>query len=183
MTDSFITFTIWASVITIGLWAVTFTIPYIGFSRKRYKGLFLGCLIQPIVCIAIALVAIMSGLYYMASTVKEQRKAAMVTFCKAENDTTDTKAFYYVKPDDECFTEHGVGKNDKEVFGYDHDNDIDVLDVFLIDSTSILVDDEFLLKFDLKNRMVTATDYEDTIEVANVDWEKVEAYFKEKKLK
>ena len=35
---------IWrASVITIGLWAVTFTIPYIGFSRKRYKGLFLGC--------------------------------------------------------------------------------------------------------------------------------------------
>ena len=53
------------------------TIPYIGFSRKRYKGLFLGCLIQPIVCIAIAVVAIMSGFYYMASTVKEQRKAAI----------------------------------------------------------------------------------------------------------
>ena len=52
----------------------------------------------------------MSGFYYMASTVKEQRKAAMVTFCKAENDTTDTKAYYYVKPDDECFAELGVGK-------------------------------------------------------------------------
>jgi hypothetical protein len=119
----------------------------------------------------------------MASTVKEQRKAAMVTFCKAENDTTDTKAYYYVKPDDECFAELGVGKDDKEILGFDTNQDIGVLDVFLIDSTSILVDDEFLIKFNLKNRKVTALDYGDTIEVANVDWEKVEAYFKDKRSK
>lgn len=183
MTDSFINFTIWAAVITIGLWAVTFAIPYLGFTHKRYKGLFLGCLIQPIVGIVIAVVAIFVCFYYMASSVKEQRKAAMVTFSKAENDTTDTKAFYYVKPDDECFVELGVGKDDKEIFGFDTNHDIGVVDVFLIDSTSILVDDEFLLKFNLKNRQLTALDYEDTIEVANVDWEKVDAYFKEKKSK
>ena len=135
MNDSFITFTIWAAVITIGLWAVTFAIPYIGFTRKRYKGLFLGCLIQPIVGIIIAVVATFVCFYYMASRVKEQRKAAMVTFSKAENDTTDTKAFYYVKPDDECFVELGVGKDDKEIFGFDNNHDIGTVDVFLIDST------------------------------------------------
>lgn len=31
--------------------------------------------------------------------------------------------------------------------------------------------------FDLKNQQVTATDYDQPIEVLSVDWEKVKAYF------
>lgn len=183
MIDLFITFIIWAVVISMVLLAATFLIPYIGFTHRRYKGLLIGCLIQPIVFVAIIIMAVIVCFYYMASTVKEQRKAAMVTFCTAENDSTDEKTFFYVKPNGECFAEWGVGKNDNEIFGYDSHNVVDLLDVFNADSTSICVDDEFLLKFDLKNRKVTVTDYEDTIEANTVDWEKVETYFKENRAK
>jgi len=183
MIDQDITFLLWTLLIALAFGVVSFLIPYYGFIHKRYKGLFLGCLVQPVVIAVIIFLAVGVFLYHSGSEVKSQRKAAMVTFWKAENDSTDTRAYYYVKNDDECFCEKGVGKEDKTIFGYDNDNETSVYDVFYVDSTTICVDDEFFVKFDFKNRKVTATDYDDPIEVTNVDWEKVEAYFKEKNSK
>lgn len=183
MIDSYTNFFIWLVSIGICLWAASFLIPYKGFTLKRYKGLALGCLLQPIFCIVILLILIFAGLYYMGSDVEEHRKAAMMSFCKLENDSTENKTFYYVKTNDECFIENGVGKDDQLIFGYDYDNKIDLADVFYNDSSSICVDDDIIVRFDLKNRKVKVTDYEDSLEVVSVDWDKVNAYFNQRKAK
>ena len=52
-------------------------------------------------------------------------------------------------------------------------------DVIRLDSVAagVSVDDRIVVRFDLKNQQVTATDYDQPIEVLRVDWEKVKAYF------
>ena len=46
-----------------------------------------------------------------------------------------------------------------------------------LDSFSVCVDDRIVVRFDLKNRMATATNYGEPIEVVRIDWDKVNAYF------
>jgi hypothetical protein len=55
-------------------------------------------------------------------------------------------------------------------------------DVILLDSlpTSVSVEDRIVVRFDLKNQKATATDYDGPAEILNVDWEKVQAYFKKR---
>ena len=61
----------------------------------------------------------------------------------------------------------------------DNERNVDekLYDVVPLDSFSVCVDDRIVVRFDLKNRMATATNYGEPIEVVRIDWDKVNAYF------
>jgi hypothetical protein len=88
---------------------------------------------------------------------------------------------WYLKPDGECFYE--FGKEDKEKSGnivIDDYDDIVLYDVVPMDSFRVCVDDVITVEFDIKKRKVKAMNYDKPLEVVNVDWAKVEAYFNDK---
>ena len=45
-----------------------------------------------------------------------------------------------------------------------------------IDSTTVGVEDRIVVCFDLKNHTAIATSLNDTVEIIQIDWPKVEAY-------
>ena len=172
-------------------------IPFYGFIRKRWKGLAIGCLIQPIICVLICVLAILFITIYHKLTIHRHKEAAMVTVKK-----TDANGFshhWYVKSNEECFYEYSddedkKGKREKEEKKRDNDNDEEeedatmeeitlLFDVIPIDSFGVCVDDKVVIRFDLKEHKVTATEYDEPIEVVNIDWGKVSDYFETKHLK
>lgn len=166
-------------------------IPIYGFKRKRIKGLVLGFILQPIACVVTILLVGAGICFYEMNTVKQTRKAAMVSLHAVEERPIGKTAFsWYLKPDDECFMEFMPIEKDKEkgksiTENYVNENeDIEQVeegrqyyDIIRLDSVSLGVEDRIVVRFDLKNRKVTATDDGKPIEVTLVDWEKVKAYF------
>lgn len=165
-------------------------IPIYGFKRKRIKGLALGCILQPIACV-VTIFLIAAGIcLYEINTIRQTRKKAMVTLHAVEDRPIGKTAFtWYLKPDDECFMEFMPIEKDKEkgkgiTENYINENknieEIDqgrkYYDIIRLDSVSLGVEDRIVVRFDLKNRKVTATDDHKPIEVTQVDWEKVKAY-------
>ena len=156
---------------------VSIIIPFYGFFRKRWKGLALGCLIQPIVLVS-AFLLVGGGLYlYMDYIEDTYRSEAMVSVHKAVVQDSDTISnTWYLKPDEECFHEY----RGKEI---DEDGDTTTnltthyYDVVRLDSTSVGVEDRLVVHFDFSSRTVTATDEDDTVEVISVNWDKVKTYF------
>jgi hypothetical protein len=157
-------------------------IPVYGYHRKRLKGLALGCLLQPVACaIAITLIAMIIS-YIDDYRTDQEHQAAMVTIKTTEAGACGTDSLtWYLKPDEECLVEYKLLIKDK----YETPDSIqeaektDRFDVIRLDSltNAVCVDDRLIVRFDLKNQRVTATDYDEPAEVVGVDWEKVKAYF------
>ena len=165
-------------------------IPYYGFIWKRWKGLAIGCLVQPIICVLISVMAIFCIAIHHRLTIHRHKEAAMVTVKK-----TDANGFshhWYVKSNEECFYEYSNdneekhGRRAKKEKEGENDSDDDNVsreeitlfyDVIPIDSFSVCIDDKVVIKFDLKEHKVAATEYDEPIEVVNVNWEKVSDYF------
>lgn len=156
--------------------------PVYGYRRKRWKGITLGCILQPVAC-AIALALIISCFVgYELLVAKQRHKAAMVTVRTTEQGTygIDTLT-WYLKPDEECLVECLLHEKTK----YPVDDSIivdkrrDFFDVIRLDSLShaVCVEDRIIVRFDLQNQKVTATDYDHPAEVISTDWEKVRSYF------
>ena len=146
--------------------AASILIPIYGYMRKRWKGLALGCLIQPIAC-AVILGLVFGGIVaFEIYSLDRQTKSAMVAVKTVEQKSKDTDTLkWYLKNDEECI----VRCSGKRQY----------YDVIRLDSVAagVSVDDRIVVRFDLKNQQVTATDYDQPIEVLSVDWEKVKAYF------
>ena len=146
--------------------AASILIPIYGYMRKRWKGLALGCLIQPIAC-AVILGLVFGGIVaFEIYSLDRQTKSAMVAVKTVEQKSKDTDTLkWYLKNDEECI----VRCSGKRQY----------YDVIRLDSVAagVSVDDRIVVRFDLKNQQVTATDYDQPIEVLRVDWEKVKAYF------
>ena len=162
-------------------------VPIYGHRRKGWKGLALGCLAQPVVCIIVIFTACIGIFIYERWELKKQKDKAMVTVRTLEKkgDRVDT-LFWYVKADEECIMERKRQSydNDEEE---DRDSlekgrDIEWFDVVPIENFThgVNIEDRIMVRFDLKNQSVVATDYDDRAEVTKVDWDQVRDYFNKK---
>ena len=106
----------------------------------------------------------------------------MVTIKTTEAGTYGTDSLtWFLKPDEECFVEYKIHKKQE----YDSEDSLYVdekterFDIIRLDSlkNAVCVDDRLIVRFDLKNQKVTATDFDTPVEVVSVDWEKVKAFF------
>ncbi len=171
-------FYIYLTLAMAALTLASIIIPLYGFLSKRWKGLALGCLIQPFALIVIYLL-LAGGVYLYDTYSKDKcRKDAMVTVHQTVVQAPDTVWHtWYLKPDEECFHEYRFTKTDD-----DGDSIVklttDYYDVVRLDSTSVGVEDRLVVRFDFKARTVTATDYNDSAEIVSVNWDKVKAYFR-----
>ena len=149
------------------------SIPFYGYIWKRWKGVALGCLLQPIVCVIICVLAVTCISLFQIHSLRKYREAAMVTVSK--EDTCNNVHFWYLKADEECYYEYKEKANaENEYTGFDRAR---LFDVVKLDSSSVVVDDKIVVRFDMKNHKATATEYEEPMEVVNVDWDKVKDYF------
>ena len=178
MIDKYVGFTITVIIIAIVLWVASLYLPFYGFMQKRFKGACLGCILQPFISAIILALSFVVIFTYMTSDMIKYRKNAMVMVKKAPKDSTNVATHLYIGADDVCFLESGNLEVTAYSLVFDNDRDIALYDVIYVDSSTISVDDKYLIKFDFKNRKAIATEYEDTIEVADVKWDKVDAYFK-----
>ncbi len=158
--------------------ALSIAIPFYAYNRKRWKGFALGCILQPIVCVIAICLLFAGSMAYEVVSLMLECKSAMVTVRTIEPGSfgADTLT-WYLKPDDECFVE--CERNDdlyKDDVGEIHRR-FDRFDIIRHDSVSLCVEDRIVVWFDFKNQKVTATNYDEPIEVMGVDWDKVKTYF------
>ena len=147
--------------------AISTVIPVYGYFRRRWKGLAIGCLMQPVVCAVIIGAVGGTVFYYHKYSVNREKKSAMVTVMSIEQDANDTDTLtWYLKADDECIL-------------LNSDEDEDRFDVIRLDSLSagVSVEDRIVVRFDIKNQKASATDYDKPAEVVDVNWDKVRDYF------
>lgn len=156
-------------LIILALWVASFFIPFYGFIQKRWKGLGFGCLAQILFCILVMLILSFGKIYYTRSQMRSYRDNAMVTVRKDVH-------VWYLNPNEECFYECEDSKSGA-ADSIDVEEKTQLFDVIPLDSTSVCVDDKVVVRFDLKKRMVSAAEYDEPIEVVNVDWDKVNDYF------
>ena len=160
----FITYMLCFGVMVI---VISTVIPVLGFFRKRWKGLAIGLLLLPVVC-AVVIGAVGLGVYYYHEySVNMEKKSAMVTVRSIEKSSNDTDTLtWYLKADEECIQ---LDSEDYEEY----------FDVIRLDSLSagVSVEDRIVVRFDLKNQKVSATDFDKPAEVVDVNWDKVKAYF------
>ena len=167
------------ALVVLALFVASMFIPFYGFMRKRWKGLAIGCLIQPITFAICCFILISGFTLHERMAMQKQYKAAMVTLKKIDKE--GNAHYWYLKTNDECLYEY-IDKDENE----EDDGDsrhrrsriTKLFDVLPQDSFSVCVDDVIVVKFDLKNQTVKATEYDEPMEVAKVDWEKVNEYFK-----
>ena len=147
--------------------AISTVIPVYGYFRRRLKGLAIGCLVQPVVCAVLIGAAIAGAYFFRKQKVKMEKNSAMVTVRSIEKSSNDTDTLtWYLKADEECIQ---LDSEDYEEY----------FDVIRLDSLSagVSVEDRIVVRFDLKNQKVSATDFDKPAEVVDVNWDKVKAYF------
>ena len=185
--DRDFSFVLWITFIILFIIVASVVIPIYGYKWKRWKGMTLGCLMQPVVCAVVILAMLLGIQLYEYIRHKKQKEKAMVTVRTLEKkgDRVDT-LFWYVKADEECIMERKRQRydNDEEE---DRDSlekgrDIEWFDVVPIENFAhgVNIEDRIMVRFDLKNQSVVATDYDDRAEVTKVDWDQVRDYFNKK---
>ena len=177
---------LWIAFIILLIVVASVVIPIYGYKWKRWKGLALGCLAQPVVC-AIVIFSVLIGIFiYERWDFKKEKDKAMVTVRSIEKngDRVDT-LIWYVKADEECIMERkkqAPSDEEEERDSTDEAKDIEWFDVIPIENFAhgVNIEDRIMVRFDLKNKSVVATDYDDRAEVTKVDWDQVRDYFSKK---
>ena len=154
------------------LLAATISIPFYGLIKKRLKGLAIGCFLQPFVCALICILTAVGAYLYQRNELKKYRGGAMVTLKKSE--ANGKPHFWYLKANEECF--HELWNRDEEP-EYDVNGEMNLYDVVPLDSFRVCVDDVIFVKFDLEKHEVTAKEYDEPLDIVNVDWNEVKAFF------
>ena len=165
--ENFIYLLILAFALSIIIIMASIIIPIRLFNWKRWKGLILGLVLQPIVCAILIFCVFMGIVGYTKSKADRQRESAMVAVCTVQTDSAKTDTLtWYIKADDECFQ---VYKKDIKAF-----------DVIRLDQASVGVEDRIVVKFNVKKKQVVATDFGKPIKVEKVDWDQVRDYLNKK---
>ena len=161
-------------------------VPIYGHRRKGWKGLALGCLAQPFVCAIVILIALLGIYAYELWDFKKETDKAMVVVRSVEKkgDRVDT-LIWYVKPDEECIMERKrqtLSDEEEERDSTDEGTDVKWFDVVPIENFAhgVNIEDRIMVRFDLKNQSVVATDYDERAEVTKVDWDRVRGFFARK---
>ena len=180
------TTTLWIAFFMFLIIVASVIVPIYGRRRKGWKGLALGCLAQPFVCAIVILIALMGIYIYELWDFKKQKDKAMVVVSSIEKkgDRVDT-LIWYVKPDEECIMERKrqeLGDEEEERDSTDEGTDVKLFDVVPIKNFGhgVNIEDRIMVRFDLKNHSVVATDYDDRAEVTKVDWDQVRDFFARK---
>lgn len=142
-------------------------IPMVGYFRRRWKGVAIGCLIQPVVCVVVIGAVVVSYLAYKTISIKREMKSAMVTVKSIEQGVNGADTLtWYLKTNEECLFDDTKKRSNR-------------FDIIRLDSlkTSVSVEDRIVVRFDIENEKVTATDYDQPAEVVDVNWDKVRGYF------
>ncbi len=161
-------------MVLVVLYVLALYIPFYLFTRKRWKGLAIGCLIQPVVCL-IASFFVVGGVYlYWKHYYVSQREAAMVSVRKT--DAEGKTHTWYLKTNDECYYEC---KGKKRTSSLVLPDDVKLFDIVPLDSMAVCVDDVIVVRFDPDKHKVTATQYDEPIDVVSVDWDRVKTYFQQ----
>lgn len=151
-------------------------IPCYGFHRKEWKGLGLGCLIQPFVVIVVCIIVTTVAYFNWKHNFCQYREDAMVAVRKAVVEKGDTLLHtWYLRPDEECLFE--VRKPDPEDSDSIDYEDVTLFDVVYLEAATLGVEDCIVVRFDIDAHTVTATEYDEPLDIVRVNWPKVEAYF------
>ena len=164
--EEIISISIFVVIFGVLVIAISTFIPVYGYLRRRWKGLAIGCLVQPVVCAALIGAAVAGAFFFHDQKSEREKNSAMVTVRTIEQNANDTDTLtWYVKTDGECLL--------------DSDDADDRFDVIRLDSLSagVSVEDRIVVRFDIKNQKASATDFDQPAEVLDVNWEKVKDYF------
>lgn len=164
--EEIISISIFVVIFGVLVIAISTFIPVYGYLRRRWKGLAIGCLVQPVVCAALIGAAVAGAFFFHDQKSEREKNSAMVTVKSIEKNTNDTDTLtWYLKTDGECLL--------------DCDDADDRFDVIRLDSLSagVSVEDRIVVRFDIKNQKASATDFDQPAEVLDVNWEKVKDYF------
>lgn len=164
--EELISISIFVVIFGVLVIAISTFIPVYGYLRRRWKGLAIGCLVQPVVCAALIGAAVAGAFFFHDQKSEREKNSAMVTVRTIEQNANDTDTLtWYVKIDGECLL--------------DSDDADDRFDVIRLDSLSagVSVEDRIVVRFDIKNQKASATDFDQPAEVVDVNWEKVKDYF------
>ena len=164
--EEIISISIFVVIFGVLVIAISTFIPVYGYLRRRWKGLAIGCLVQPVVCAALIGAAVAGAFFFHDQKSEREKNSAMVTVKSIEKNVNDTDTLtWYVKTDGECLL--------------DSDDADDRFDVIRLDSLSagVSVEDRIVVRFDIKNQKASATDFDQPAEVVDVNWEKVKDYF------
>ena len=164
--DGSVTMVSFCLIFALLVFAASILIPISGYIRKRWKGLAIGCLMQPVVIVVVCGLVFSGIVAYEVYTVRRQAQSAMVSVKTVEQGPNGTDTLlWYLKADEECLVK-SEGRRQR-------------YDVIRLDSVAagVSVEDRIVVRFDLDNQQVTATDYDAPVEVVNVNWDKVKAFF------
>ena len=164
--EEIISISIFVVIFGVLVIAISTFIPVYGYLRRRWKGLAIGCLVQPVVCAVLIGAAIACAIFFHKQKVKKEKNSAMVTVRSIEKNANDTDTLtWYLKANEECLL--------------DSEKKSGRFDVIRLDSldTGVCVEDRIVVRFDIKNQKVSATDFDQPAEVLDVNWEKVKDYF------
>ena len=153
----------------------TIAIPFYGYLHKGWKGLRLGCLLQPVVAVVLCcMVGVGAFILRKRALTRYHDEALVVVRTTAENEKDTLLRTWYLKADGECLCESR--KPDMDSSDY-KDASLKLYDVVPLDSFSLGVDDRIVVRFNLSSHTTTATDLDEPVDIVRVDWPKVESYF------
>ncbi len=167
---------IYIFLVMLAIIVATIVIPCYGYLRKGWKGFGLGCILQPVA--AVILCGAVGGISYyrQLSSITKSREAALVAVRTTAVEDSDTIVrTWYLKPDEECMCELRPLTMDTTEF-----DDIELFDVVTTDSQTLCVEDHIEVRLDMASHKVTATDFGKPIDVVQVNWENIAAYYTER---
>ncbi len=156
---------------------VSIIIPLAGFFMKKWKGLALGCVLQPLFCVIVTALTIFGGVLLWQYDLKRHEKGAMVVLKKVTDKASEDMHVntWYIQDNGECFCD--FGDSDYTGLAFILYGSMRFYDVIPMDSFRICVDDHVTVRFDLARHVATASEYDEPLKVDTVDWEKVSRYF------
>ena len=153
----------------------TIAIPFYGYLHTGWKGLRLGCLLQPVVAVVLCcMVGVGAFILRKRALTRYHDEALVVVRTTAENEKDTLLRTWYLKADGECLCDSR--KPDMDSTDY-KDASLKLYDVVPLDSFSLGVDDRIVVRFNLSSHTTTATDLDEPVDIVRVDWPKVESYF------
>ena len=164
--EELISISIFVVIFGVLVIAISTFIPVYGYLRRRWKGLAIGCLVQPVVCAALIGAAVAGAFFFHDQKSEREKNSAMVTVKSIEKNVNGADTLtWYLKANEECLL--------------DSEKKSGRFDVIRLDSldTGVCVEDRIVVRFDIKNQKVFATDFDQPAEVLVVNWEKVKDYF------
>lgn len=153
----------------------TIAIPFYSFLHKGWKGLGLGCLVQPVVAVILCLLVGLGAFILQKRALDRYHRAAMAVVRTTEKvrDTT-LLCTWFLKPDGECLCESRFAEQDSTDLALD----LELFDVVRLDSLSLCVEDRIVVRFNLDSCRASATEFDKPVDLVRVDWPSVQTYFR-----